>query len=80
MLALAGLALVGAPLRAADVDNDAQAKRTPTGQLEKVVVVGSRLPAAEAQTAQDIHIYERERIETDRIAAWSHVGAAGWRM
>src|SRR5258708_4819653 len=63
MLALAGLALVGAPLRAADVDNDAQAKRTPTGQLEKIVVVGSRLPAAEAQTAQDVHIYERERIE-----------------
>ena len=63
MLALAGLALVGAPLRAADVDNDAQAKRTPTEQLEKIVVVGSRLPAAEAQTAQDVHIYERERIE-----------------
>ena len=63
MLALAGLALVGAPLRAADVDNDAQAKRAPTEQLEKIVVVGSRLPAAEAQTAQDVHIYERERIE-----------------
>src|SRR5258708_36811111 len=63
MLALAGLALVGTPLRAADVDKDAEAKRTPTGQLEKMVVVGSRLPAAEAQTAQDVHIYERERIE-----------------
>jgi len=63
MLALAGLALVGAPLRAADVDNDAQAKRTPTERVEKVVVVGSRLPAAEAQTAQDVHIYDRERIE-----------------
>src|SRR6266542_2334959 len=63
MLALAGLALVGAPLRAADVDNDAQAKRAPTEQLEKIVVVGSRLPAAEAQTSQDVHIYERERIE-----------------
>src|SRR6266566_4930160 len=63
MLALAGLALVGAPLRAADVDNDAEVKRTPTVQLETIVVVGSRLPAAEAQTAQDVHIYERERIE-----------------
>ncbi len=62
MLALAGLALVGAPLRAADVDNDAEAKRTPT-ELEKIVVVGSRLSAAEAQTAQDVHIYEHERIE-----------------
>ena len=63
MLALAGLALVGAPLCAADVDNEAEAKRTPTERLEKVVVVGSRLPAAEAQTAQDVHIYERERID-----------------
>jgi len=63
MLALAGLALVGAPLRAADVDSDAQAKRTATEQLEKVVVVGSRLPAAEGQTAQDVHIYDRERID-----------------
>src|SRR6266446_398472 len=63
MLALAGLALVGAPLRAADVDNDAQTKRTPTGQLEKIVVVGSRLPEAAGQSAQDIHIYDRARIE-----------------
>ena len=31
--------------------------------LEGIVVVGSRLPAAEAQSAQDIHIYDRERIE-----------------
>jgi iron complex outermembrane receptor protein len=71
MLALAGLALVGAPLRAADVDNDAQAKRTPTERLEKVVVVGSRLPAAEAQTAQDVHIYDRERIDRSGLATVS---------
>ena len=29
----------------------------------KELVVGSRLPAAEAQTAQDVHIYDHERIE-----------------
>ena len=31
--------------------------------LEGIVVVGSRLPAAVGQSAQDIHVYQRERIE-----------------
>ena len=38
-------------------------KKPSAVQLEGMVVVGSRLPAAEAQTALDIHIYDHERIE-----------------
>jgi iron complex outermembrane receptor protein len=32
-------------------------------QLEGLVVVGSRLPAAANQTSQDVHIYDEQRIE-----------------
>jgi len=72
---LAGLALCGASANAAETDSDqapppddtklsgGRTGQTEPVQLKGVVVVGSRLPAAEAQTAQDIHIYDLERID-----------------
>ena len=39
--------------------------------MEGIVVTGSRLPAAEAQTMQDVHIYPRERIEQSDKASLS---------
>jgi iron complex outermembrane receptor protein len=50
------------------------ARRTPESApvpLDGIVVVGSRLPAAEAQSAQDIHIYDRPRIERSGQTALS---------
>ena len=32
-------------------------------QLKGIVVVGSRRPTAGAQTAQDVHLYDKQRIE-----------------
>jgi hypothetical protein len=75
LFVLAGLALCGTSAEAAEADSNqatppddrklsggrtAQPEPVP---LEGIVVVGSRLPAAEGQTAQDIHIYDLERIE-----------------
>jgi iron complex outermembrane recepter protein len=56
---------------AADTDSDraddtklSGGRSTPApAQLQGVVVVGSRLPEAAGQSAQDIHVYDRERIE-----------------
>jgi hypothetical protein len=74
LLVLAGLALCGTSAEAAEADSDqapppgdtklsgARAVQPKPVKLE-AVVVGSWLPAAEGQTAQDIHIYNLERIE-----------------
>ena len=44
--------------------SDTQRKSGPeTEKLKEMVVVGSRLPTAETETAQDVHIYQLERIE-----------------
>src|SRR5215471_6151653 len=59
MLAVGGLALCAAKVQAADSGNAI----SEPAQLPAVTVVGSRLPTAEAQTAQDVHIYTLERIE-----------------
>ena len=58
---------------AADTDNDRaddtklpgarRTSETAPAQLEGIVVVGSRLPEAAGQSAQDIHVYDRPRIE-----------------
>jgi iron complex outermembrane receptor protein len=75
LFVLAGLALCGTSAEAAETNSDqapppdvtklsgARAVQPEPVKLEAVVVVGSRLPAAEGQTAQDIHIYDLERIE-----------------
>jgi len=68
---LAGLAFGAFGANAATGDaldnaepSSTQRKSEPEAvRLKEVVVVGSRLPAAEAQTAQDVHIYRRERID-----------------
>ena len=75
LFVLAGLALCGTSAEAAEADSDqapppddAKLSGGLTAQpapekLEGIVVVGSRLPEAAGQSAQDIHIYERERID-----------------
>src|SRR5258706_10626118 len=49
-------------------DSDSSLKPgSPESRLvtqEQVVVTGSRLPASAAQSAQDVHVYGRERIES----------------
>src|SRR5262245_45468701 len=68
---LAGLALGGfTSANAAEAGSDraepSSAQResaTETVKLKEVVVTGSRLPSAESQAAQDVHIYRIERIE-----------------
>jgi iron complex outermembrane receptor protein len=57
LLAFTGLALCGMHVHAAD-----PSESRPV-QLQEVVVTGSRLPPAAEQSAQDVRIYERERIE-----------------
>ncbi|HEU5258766.1 MAG TPA: TonB-dependent receptor [Vicinamibacterales bacterium] len=75
LFVLAGLALCGTSGEAAEADSnhatpphDTKLSGGRTGQpepaqLEGVVVVGSRLPESAGQSAQDIHIYDRERID-----------------
>jgi iron complex outermembrane receptor protein len=71
MFVFAGLTLgaVGANAAAVDAPDNteapiAQTKSEPaTEKVKEIVVTGSRLPTAEAQTALDVHIYQLERIE-----------------
>jgi len=75
LLVLAGLALCGTSAEAAEADGNqatppddtklsgGRTAKPEPAQLEGIVVVGSRLPEAAGQSAQDIHIYDRERIE-----------------
>jgi two-component sensor histidine kinase len=58
MVVFAGLASCAASANGADVGGASE-----PAQLPGVTVVGSRLPTAEAQTAQDVHVYQLERIE-----------------
>ncbi|HTP74598.1 MAG TPA: TonB-dependent receptor plug domain-containing protein, partial [Burkholderiaceae bacterium] len=53
---MAGIALCFFDANAADEDSG-------TTKLDKVTVTGTRLPAAAAQAAQDVRVYDRERIE-----------------
>jgi len=55
-LLMAGIALCFFDANAADEDSG-------TTKLDKVTVTGTRLPAAAAQAAQDVRVYDRERIE-----------------
>ncbi len=63
-----GLMVLALGVDAANPDDSDSSLKPGTSQSkpvtqEQVVVTGSRLPAAAAQTAQDVHIYGRERIE-----------------
>src|SRR5215472_16017312 len=71
-LVLVGLLLGAQGVAAADAATDSAGtagssepskKSEPPSLKFKETVVGSRLPSAEAQTAQDVHIYRLERIE-----------------
>jgi iron complex outermembrane receptor protein len=48
-------------MSAARAEDERETAPVPEG--EKVVVTGTRLRPAEAQDAQDVHVYDRERIE-----------------
>src|SRR5215472_18535487 len=71
VIVMTGLALgaIGANAAAGDAPDttepsNAQRKsEAATEKLKGLTVVGSRLPSAEAQTAQDVHIYDLPRIE-----------------
>jgi len=61
LIVFAGLTLYGASANAADTASEGT--QTQPVQLPDVVVTGSRLPLVAEQSAQDVHIYDRARIE-----------------